>query len=81
MMMAVVAGWPKVIGSSSEIVATGPIPGKTPIAVPMMQPMRQKSRLLKVSATPKPCARLAIRSMVFCLPDQSCGQSGTRISK
>ena len=80
-MMAVVAGWPKVIGNSSEMVATGPIPGSTPIAVPMTQPIRQKSRLLNVNATPKPCARLEMSSMMFCLPDQICGQSGTRISR
>ena len=79
--LAAVGGMWYVMGSSSEMVATGPMPGSTPIAVPMMQPIRQNSRLLKVSATLKPCARLAMRSMVPCLPDQSCGQSGTRISK
>src|SRR5690348_582766 len=63
MMMAVVAGWPKVIGSSSEMVATGPMPGSTPMAVPISAPISAKSRLLKLSATPKPCARLPMMSM------------------
>ena len=35
------------------MVATGPIPGSTPIAVPSTQPMKQYSRLIGVKATPK----------------------------
>src|SRR5918997_2741540 len=69
MMMAVVAGWPKVIGSSSEMVATGPMPGSTPMAVPIRQPISAKVMFWKVSATPKPCARLVIKvSMVGQVP-------------
>src|SRR3982750_3046739 len=46
------------------IVATGPMPGSTPISVPRMQPTRQYRRLVKVKATPKPSERFATRSMV-----------------
>ena len=56
--MAVVAGWPKVIGSSSEMVATGPMPGSTPMAVPINAPISAKRTFWKLSATPKPNARL-----------------------
>src|SRR3712207_878604 len=64
MMMAVVAGWPKVIGSRSEMVATGPMPGSTPMAVPISAPIRAKSRFSKLSATPNPKARLLMISIV-----------------
>src|SRR5205085_5632922 len=47
-----------VIGSSMAIVATGPMPGNTPISVPSRQPTRAKSRLIGVAATPKPMTRL-----------------------
>ena len=40
------------------MVATGPMPGSTPISVPSTQPMKQYSRLIGVKATPKPSARL-----------------------
>src|SRR3712207_2476844 len=65
MMMAVVAGWPKVIGSSREMVATGPIPGSTPMAGPMIQPMKANRRLSRLSATPKPCARFWRRRSIW----------------
>src|SRR3954469_15343823 len=45
------------------MVATGPMPGSTPISVPSTQPMKQYSRLIGVTATPKPMARLETRSM------------------
>src|SRR6185369_11919329 len=51
-------------GSSIAIVATGPKPGSTPISVPRMQPKNAYSRFCSVNATPKPSARLCIRSMV-----------------
>src|SRR3982750_4742805 len=54
----------KVIGSSMAMVATGPMPGSTPISVPSRQPMKAYSRLIGVKATPKPMERLLIRSMV-----------------
>ena len=69
-MMAVVAGWPKVIGSRSEMVATGPMPGSTPMAVPISAPSSAKSRFWKLNATLKPSARLSIKdvSMVRQVP-------------
>src|SRR4028119_1386497 len=68
MMIAVVAGCPKVIGSSSEIVATGPIPGSTPMAVPIKAPSSAKLRFWSESATPRPCARLDRRSSIWVFP-------------
>src|SRR5919108_5731596 len=47
-----------VIGSSMAIVATGPMPGSTPISVPSRQPISAKNRLIGVTATPKPMMRL-----------------------
>src|SRR6478672_8093755 len=64
----------KVIGSSIAMVATGPMPGSTPISVPRMQPTRQYSRLVKVNATPKPSERLLIRSMVVFLSTRDEGR-------
>src|SRR5215213_9806742 len=70
MMIAVVAGWPKVIGSRSEMVATGPIPGSTPIAVPINAPNSAKSMFVKLRATLKPSARFSRKdvSMVRQVP-------------
>src|SRR4051812_20530283 len=45
------------------MVATGPMPGSTPINVPKTQPMKQYSRLIGVRATPKPVMRFVTRSM------------------
>jgi len=42
-----------VAGSSIAMVATGPIPGRTPISVPRTQPIRQYNKLIGVTATPK----------------------------
>jgi hypothetical protein len=36
---------PKVTGRRREMVATGPIPGRTPIRVPINTPKKQKKRL------------------------------------
>src|SRR6185369_5347031 len=47
-----------VIGSSIAMVATGPMPGSTPISVPSTTPIRQYSRLIGETATPKPIIRL-----------------------
>src|SRR5215213_10287792 len=49
------------------MVATGPMPGSTPIKVPSKQPMKAYSRLIGVKATPKPIERLLMRSMFFVL--------------
>src|SRR3954470_9549930 len=61
----------KVIGSSMAMVATGPMPGSTPISVPSRQPMKAYSRLIGVNATPKPIERWKIRSMVFSTRDEA----------
>src|SRR2546423_10624814 len=45
------------------MVATGPRPGSTPINVPSTEPKKAYSRFWRVNATPKPSARLCIRSM------------------
>src|SRR5512146_3192768 len=55
----------KVAGSSIAIVATGPMPGSTPISVPRRQPIRQYMMFDQVSATPKPSIRLCSSSMEF----------------
>src|SRR4051812_17052413 len=47
-----------VIGRSIAIVATGPMPGSTPISVPSITPIRQYSRFIGETATPKPMTRL-----------------------
>src|SRR5262245_61976928 len=55
---------PKVIGNNMVMVAIGPTPGSTPIKVPIRQPRKQSQRFLRVSATPRPSARLDMRSNV-----------------
>ena len=45
------------------MVVIGAMPGSTPTSVPMSAPSRQKPRLAGVSATAKPVARFAKRSM------------------
>src|SRR5689334_7142250 len=45
------------------MVPVGPMPGSTPIKVPTSTPIRQKSRLVGVTATEKPSARLSNSSM------------------
>jgi hypothetical protein len=47
-----------VTGSSIAMVAMGPMPGSTPIRVPIRHPNRQNSRLTGVAAAAKPVARL-----------------------
>jgi len=49
--MAEVGLIPKVRGKSIEIVPTGPIPGRTPIRVPINTPAKQYNRLLTEKAT------------------------------
>src|ERR671938_240482 len=48
----------KVIGNSMAMVATGPMPGSTPISVPSRQPISAYNRWIGVKATPKPMIRL-----------------------
>src|SRR5215207_2692341 len=63
MISADVGGTLNVIGSSMAIVASGPMPGSTPISVPRKQPMKQNQRFCSVSATLKPSIRLLKSSM------------------
>src|SRR5262249_16128997 len=44
-------------------VASGPMPGSTPISVPISAPKKQNSRFCGVSATLNPCAMLPSRSI------------------
>src|SRR5215471_14874288 len=55
----------KVSGSSMAMVAIGPMPGRTPISVPISAPASAKNRLAGVSATPKPVTRLLSNSMAL----------------
>src|SRR6266702_1337383 len=73
MISAPTGGSPKVIGSSMAMVATGPIPGSTPISVPTSAPTRQRNGLTGMNpknslsgerATQKPSARLPRRSVM-----------------
>src|SRR6478609_6549333 len=63
MMSADTGGSAYVAGSSIAMVATGPMPGSTPISVPSRQPISAYIRLIGVSATPKPIDRCWSRSM------------------
>jgi hypothetical protein len=58
MIMEVTGFIPKVTGKRREIVAVGPIPGNTPMRVPIRTPRKQKKRLIGLKATPKPRKRL-----------------------
>src|SRR5437868_3588413 len=65
-------------GSSIAIVATGPRPGNTPIKVPSTAPPKAYSRFWMVKATPKPSARLCMRSMVLSSSADEAGPHGDR---
>src|SRR5215472_5021272 len=72
MISAPTGGSPNVIGSSMAMVATDPVPGRTPISVPTSAPIRQNRRLYGVAATWKPSARLPRRScMIDSLPSEA----------
>src|SRR6202012_5373086 len=49
---------PKVSGSSTEMVASGPMPGNTPTMLPTSTPTKHHMRFCGSSATPKPYQRL-----------------------
>src|SRR5215471_5258539 len=57
MINAPTGGRPNVMGKSMAMVATEPIPGRTPINVPTSAPIRQNSRFQGVAATEKPSAK------------------------
>ena len=59
MMNAPTGSMPKVRGMSMEIVSAGPMPGKTPMAVPNVTPIKPYKRLRGASAAEKPSARLS----------------------
>src|ERR1700741_3887031 len=48
----------KVTGRIIAIVVSGPIPGRTPMAVPITQPRKHSARFCQVSATAKPIVML-----------------------
>src|ERR1043166_1329498 len=68
MISAATGGRLKVIGSSIAMVATGPIPGNTPISVPSITPMKQYHRFCRLSATLKPSPRLCISCSIASPP-------------
>src|SRR3970282_1779104 len=63
MISAATGGTLKVIGSSIAIVASGPMPGSTPISVPRNTPTKQNHRFCSDSSTVKPKMRLWKRSI------------------
>src|SRR4051812_17564388 len=64
MMNAAVGSSWAVTGRSSATVRAGPMPGKTPMAVPTVTPSADQNRFIGVSATPKPWPSAASVSMV-----------------
>jgi hypothetical protein len=54
MIMAETGSTWKVAGSKREIVPTGPIPGRTPMRVPINTPMKQYRRLARLKLAAKP---------------------------
>src|SRR5512137_807519 len=70
MMMAASGVDLNVAGSSSDIAPTGPMPGSTPISVPMKTPTKQYSRLSGCNAMPKPDPRYWSMSMASPDPQQ-----------
>src|SRR5574339_77731 len=74
MISAATGGTLKVIGSSIAIVASGPMPGSTPISVPRNTPMKQNQRFCQVSATLNPKMRFLKRSRSMSVTPQSLDQ-------
>src|ERR1700730_12733265 len=58
MISAPTGGIQKVRGRIIAIVVSGPMPGSTPIAVPITQPKKHRPMFCQVSATPKPITML-----------------------
>src|SRR3981189_2600399 len=54
MISAPTGGIQKVTGRIIAMVVSGPMPGSTPIAVPIRQPKKHKPMFCQLSATPKP---------------------------
>jgi hypothetical protein len=57
MISALVTSRPRVSGSRRATAMAGPMPGRTPMAVPSSTPSRAKARFVGVSAVPKPSTR------------------------
>src|SRR5574341_2388114 len=68
MISAATGGTLKVRGSSIAIVASGPMPGSTPISVPRNTPMKQNHRFCSDSATLNPKTRL-LKSSISIAPE------------
>src|SRR4051795_2166982 len=64
MMKAAVGSSWAVTGRSSATASAGPMPGRTPIAVPTVTPSADQNRFIGVRATPKPWPSAASVSMV-----------------
>src|SRR5882757_4990706 len=64
MIRAPTGGIQKVTGRIIAMVVSGPIPGSTPIAVPIRQPKKQRPMFCQVSATPKPITILERTSAI-----------------
>jgi hypothetical protein len=58
MISAATASKLKVMGSNRAMVAVGPMPGRTPTAVPIATPIRHTMTLVGVSAASTPSCRL-----------------------
>src|SRR5215210_7767460 len=65
MMKAETGGRPTVRGIRIATVVAGPIPGRTPIAVPRVTPTMDQMRLSGVGATASPWARNASPSITW----------------
>lgn len=77
MMKAPVGSSPYVTGSSSATAMAGPMPGRTPMAVPRSTPMAAQSRLIGVRAVPNPSIREFSESMGQSTPISGPPGSGT----
>src|ERR671929_1663396 len=53
-----------VTGRIIAMVVSGPMPGRTPIAVPIRQPRKHRPRFCQVSATPNPMTMLEKTSAI-----------------
>ena len=74
-MDAVTSTW-AVIGKSIATATAGPIPGKTPTAVPSVQPIKHHNKLIGVAAVEKPCKSwVKISIAIFLLKPTCCGQT------
>src|ERR1700704_5306753 len=64
MISAPTGGIQNVTGRIIAMVVSGPMPGSTPIAVPIRQPKKHRPMFCQLSATPKPMMMLAKMSVI-----------------